>query len=114
MKSRPPPLLHRRPRLVRSPSKINALKQFDHFQHADFESGLFLQLTRGSFRQRFAKFQCSPGNRPLSFQRFASPPDQEHSPVLDHHSPHANNRPRRILPPRPHPPPLSSLPSPLV
>src|SRR5260370_40626072 len=105
MKSPPPPLLHRRPRLVRSPSKINALKQFDHLKHADFESGLFLQLTPSSFCQGFAKFQCSAGNRPLSFQRFASPPDQENSRVLDHHSAHANNRRLRLLPPRTTPPP---------
>src|ERR1700739_3055015 len=102
MKSRPLALFRGFPGLVRTAAKIDALKQFDHFKHADFQPGLFLQLARGPFHQRLAQFERSSRNRPLPFQRFGPSSDQEHSLAFDDPPPPAHNRPFRILPPRTH------------
>src|SRR5712691_7652252 len=70
----------------------NPLEDFDHLEHAHREPGLFTELARATFYQRFAQLELASRNGPLAAQRLAAAPDQQRAAVLDHDAADADYR----------------------
>ena len=66
----------------------------------DVQAGLLFHLPRETFRERFADLQRAARKAPPPGQRLETALDEQHAPVDEHHAADADNRPRRVFPPR--------------
>src|SRR5260370_39192355 len=73
--------------------RINPFEHFDLPEHPHHEPSLFQQFSRHAFRQRFAEFKRTAGNRPLPTKRLAAAPDQQGTAFVNEHTADTDNRP---------------------
>src|SRR5580658_1551942 len=62
------------------------VKHFNKLKHAHNEAGFFQQLTCYALLERLAELQRPSWNGPLAAERFAAPPDQQRSPIVNDHA----------------------------
>ncbi len=85
--------------IFRTPVRIprNPLEHLDQIQYFHFDRSLLREFAPHTVRDRFADLQHPSGNRPLAFERRASPSDQQRALVPDDYAADTHHRPLRIL-----------------